>query len=923
MEDAMKIKAFAIISFLLAASAASASVCSDPNSGHPNIVPLGDLKVAGMYEPVGVAVNDDGIVYVTDMVADRLFSFNGAGRALGRKNIEEPLGLALDSTGRLYVGYMGEKNNTEVGGVRVYDAGLSVAGALGGGLGEFLRPTDILVDAGRVYVTDGLAHNVKIYNATTAGRFDPGSFGGFLRPNGIAALGGGGFVVTDRTRFNDSSGSGLGAGAYLLDANGAKISGNLLTYGYADNPGEMVAPGGVMVDGAGRIYITSISRESSLEIFDLGGNYKCEYDITGAIVRPRGMAMGKSGRLYVAVTGNVLVFGVDDYTDMSVSPGLLEFEAQGCGPAPTGQSVYITNNGPGVLNWELTSDSNWLVASAASGDINGVGQVGVDISVDAAGLAPDNYSGVITVAAPGEKATVKVTLSVLPPPVLSVSAGPLGFTVAGTAMPPVETFDVELSGDASGGLGWTAIANVPWLGASPSSGPSNAVSVVGAAIVEDGLAGLSGGEYQGSITVDAGCADGSPAEVPVSLTYIKGGTIKVGTNLAGAFFTISGPAEYTGGGMTYQADAAPEGTYTITFGKVAGFKEPDSYSLPVTNGGVTEFSGEYRDLRERNNILVSLASIGEGALVADEVKIFSGDSTPPGSHLGTLTIKSSTSDEGLSKGTASAAGDVDGDGSADVVVSHDMGVITGYRADGTPLEGFSFRAFPYKAAVDVEVADLDGDGANEIIAGAGKGSKVPAAVRVFKYTGAGVVDTGINFLAYQERTGVDVAAGDVDGDGADEILTVQGDGKKVAVQVRIWKVRTMDGALEAYDAGGFEAGISYRGMSVAAGDLDADAVDEVIVSTVSSKGDAVVAAYRSNGEKAAEFAIAGWRGANVAAADTDFDGRAEIVAGELFSSGIPLVRVYNADGAPKGSFTPFDDAAVEGVNVSMGRVAGK
>ncbi len=908
----MKIKAFAIIGFLLAASAASASVC-------PNIVPLGDLKVAGMYEPVGVAVNDDGIVYVTDMVADRLFSFNGAGRALGRKNIEEPLGLALDSTGRLYVGYMGKKNNTEVGGVRVYDAGLSVAGVLGGGLGEFLRPTAILVDAGRVYVTDGLANNVKYYDAAGLGGL--GSFGGFLRPNGIAALGGG-FVVTDRTRFNDASGSGLGAGAYLLDANGGKISGNLVTYGYADNPGEMVAPGGVMVDGAGRMYITG-SRESSLEIFDLSGNYLCEYDITNAIVRPRGMAMGKSGRLYVAVTGNVLVFGVDDYTDMSVSPGQLEFEAQGCGSAPTGQSVYITNNGPGVLNWELTSDSNWLVASAASGDINGVGQVGVDISVDAAGLAPGKYSGVITVAAPGDKATVKVALSVLAPPALSVNAGPLGFTVAGTAMPPVETFDVELSGDASGGLGWTAVANVPWLGVSPSSGPSNAVSVVGAAIVEAGLAGLSGGEYQGSITVDAGCADGSPAEVPVSLTYIKGGTIKVGANIAGAFFTISGPAEYTGGGMTYQADAAPEGTYTITFGKVAGFKEPDSYSLPVTNGGVTEFSGEYRDLRERNNILVSLASIGEGALVADEVKIFSGDSTPPGSHLGTLTIKSSTSDESLSKGTASAAGDVDGDGSVDVVVSHDMGVITGYRADGTPLAGFSFRAFPYKAAVDVEVADLDGDGTNEIIAGAGKGSKVPAAVRVFKYTGAGVVDTGINFLAYQERTGVDVAAGDVDGDGAAEILTVQGDGKKVAVQVRIWKVRTVDGALEAYDAGGFDAGVSYRGMSVAAGDLDADAVDEVIVSTVSSRGDVVVAAYRSDGEKAAEFTIAGWRGANVAAADTDFDGRAEIVAGELFSSGIPLVRVYNADGAPKGSFTPFDNAAIEGVNVSMGRVAGK
>lgn len=75
----------------------------------------------------------------------------------------------------------------------------------------------------------------------------------------------------------------------------------------------------------------------------------------------------------------------------------------------------------------------------------------------------------------------------------------------------------------------------------------------------------------------------------------SGGTINVRTNLAAATFTIVGPATYVGGGASFTQTNAQPGTYTITFGAVAGYTAPPPQSLALSAGGDISFNGSYTD----------------------------------------------------------------------------------------------------------------------------------------------------------------------------------------------------------------------------------------------------------------------------------------------------------------------------------------
>jgi hypothetical protein len=71
------------------------------------------------------------------------------------------------------------------------------------------------------------------------------------------------------------------------------------------------------------------------------------------------------------------------------------------------------------------------------------------------------------------------------------------------------------------------------------------------------------------------------------------GTIIVTTNLENASFNISGPASFSGSGKSATFNGAPAGTYTITFGAVAGYNVPASQTVTLTAGGTISFSGNY------------------------------------------------------------------------------------------------------------------------------------------------------------------------------------------------------------------------------------------------------------------------------------------------------------------------------------------
>jgi hypothetical protein len=85
--------------------------------------------------------------------------------------------------------------------------------------------------------------------------------------------------------------------------------------------------------------------------------------------------------------------------------------------------------------------------------------------------------------------------------------------------------------------------------------------------------------------------------------------------------------------------------------------------------------------------------------------------------------------------------------------------------------------------VGVSCGDVDGDGFDELLTGAGPGEIYGPHVRGFTVDGTPL--PGLSFLAYgTNKWGVNVAAGDIDGDGIDEIVTGAGPGAVFGPHVR-------------------------------------------------------------------------------------------------------------------------------------------
>lgn len=263
---------------------------------------------------------------------------------------------------------------------------------------------------------------------------------------------------------------------------------------------------------------------------------------------------------------------------------------------------------------------------------------------------------------------------------------------------------------------------------------------------------------------------------------------------------------------------------------------------------------------------------------------------------------------GLANGARIAGGNVDGDGGDEIVTGAGAGggphVVVADRTG--PILG-SFYAYDpgFKGGVDVATGDLDGNGIEEVITAAGPGGG--PHVRTFSANGTPLA----GFFAYDPgfTGGVNIAAGDIDGDGIDEVVTGAGPGGGPNVTVR-----RSDGSLVAsffpYDPG-FSGGVD-----VATGDLDGDGREEIITGA-GPGGGPHVRAFSVYGTPHSSFfaydpAFAG--GVRVSAVDIDENGRDEIVTGAGPGGG-PHVTVRTADGTILRSLFAFEPTSTQGIDV--------
>ncbi|MFH1509234.1 MAG: VCBS repeat domain-containing M23 family metallopeptidase [bacterium] len=210
---------------------------------------------------------------------------------------------------------------------------------------------------------------------------------------------------------------------------------------------------------------------------------------------------------------------------------------------------------------------------------------------------------------------------------------------------------------------------------------------------------------------------------------------------------------------------------------------------------------------------------------------------------------------------------------------------------------------------DVATGDTNRNGKDEIVVGAGPGTR--PEVKIFEK------DTGRQVLAFEAyassfRGGVRVACGDLNGDGFAEIITGPGPGG--GPQVRVFYSNG-----DVYNGSIFPFSENLRtGVDVTTGDIDNDGKDEIIagLGPGSQPQVAVISEYGKVKKKMTIFP-AGFRGGvRVSTGDIDLDNKAEIIAAAGPGGG-PHVRVFEADGSPRPlDFFPFHPDFRGGVDVA-------
>ena len=449
----------------------------------------------------GVAVDLAGNLYFSDTLNNRIRKvsggtistvagngnqgYSGDGGLATSASLFDPVGLALDSAGNLYIADSGNNVIRKVSGRTIE----TVAGS--GKCGSF---------------TDGI----------------PATSASLCNPFGVAIDAGGNLYIADT---NSSAIRKVSGGILTTVAGG----GNSLSLG-GEQPATSVSlnfPYAIAVDAAGDLYIAdtgnaAIRKVSGGMITTVAGNGNAGLSgdggpaVNASLNSPEGVFVDPAGNLYIGDTGNNRIREVRaNPPTFTASPLGLTFTAVIGALAPPAQMIHIAGS---VANLAFTAQANgapWLTLSATSGTLPFDLQVGVDASQLAAGA----YIGTVTITVPAATTApinvqVAFVVSAAATQRLTLSASSLSFSVTQGAAPT--TSQLTLTNQGSGSLNFTATSTSKWISVSPASGSVTAASPVSLTVTAN-PGTLVPGSYTGTLVI-ASSNTGQAINVPVTLT---------------------------------------------------------------------------------------------------------------------------------------------------------------------------------------------------------------------------------------------------------------------------------------------------------------------------------------------------------------------------------------------------------------------
>lgn len=246
--------------------------------------------------------------------------------------------------------------------------------------------------------------------------------------------------------------------------------------------------------------------------------------------------------------------------------------------------------------------------------------------------------------------------------------------------------------------------------------------------------------------------------------------------------------------------------------------------------------------------------------------------------LGYMTAAASTaSGQDLAGQKPSAPSFLGGDDVADLIVTPNTGAMATSLIDGATL-GTIASGYPfgdYAGGVRGALGDLTGDGVADIVLSMGPGGGL---VTLLNGANAAPIGGGLPFGAF--GGGVNVALGHFDGDGRLDIVTAQATGGGT---VTVFNGVSYAPILSLRPFGDGYAG----GVNVATGDVDGDGLTDLVVGQAAGPAVSIIAgATRTVTLSGVPF---GRNGVFVAAGDVNGDGRAEVIASPAQGAGSVLV----------------------------------
>ncbi|MBU0646806.1 S8 family serine peptidase [Patescibacteria group bacterium] len=273
-------------------------------------------------------------------------------------------------------------------------------------------------------------------------------------------------------------------------------------------------------------------------------------------------------------------------------------------------------------------------------------------------------------------------------------------------------------------------------------------------------------------------------------------------------------------------------------------------------------------------------------------------------------------DKKFKGGVNLASGDVNGDGLDEIIVGAGQGGgphVKIFNTQGQLIGQFFAYPKNWHEGVNVTVSDIDLDGVAEIITAPGKGYS--PEIKVFNFQGK----LKKSFYAFDKKFkgGVNLASGDVNGDGLNEIIIGAGQGG--GPHVRIFN---MSGKIVSQF---FAYNQSFRGgVKVAVGNIISGARSKSLeILTAPGEGaEPYIKVLDDKGNLLKQFLVFNRNfrgGVNVVTGDLDSNGIDEIIVG-AGPGGAPHVRVFNSNYEMTSSFYALVESFAGGINVAVVKV---